>query len=467
MKCDRCESEATIHITEIRRGISSDRHLCEACAQMLLPAEESDYAAFLDLLPPKDAMKPTAEGEPTKGEMSMTAFRQQVFLVDLSTGERRVAGPRVGNSWRPVWSPDSRRLAMCHGTEELPSLAIVEPGSSQVWHFLDTTFSEPPSWAPDSRRIAFSHEDDGAHIVAADLEGGGTLRVPEAEDANDFLPSWSPTDDRLAFLSMPATEPGEPGPCSVDVARPGTDERRRLLTMRRMLVGTGWSADARFLAAAAAEDAPESAMPSAPIHTLYVLPGEGDPSSKPARITGCLTAAWVPCAAGFAAGPAILAILAAGAAARTVLIEAATRARKTLADDLVFPAGLVRASHLSPDGRTLAALRGIGTLRIALLDIVTGDVREIDPRGEVAWLGWRENGSRTLDGVPDEIGRPIFSLAALIRDRAGVRLDLFSPDGTPRTVTVFERSEFFDAPLLAISPDGRLAAVELHAPSGK
>ena len=39
MKCDKCEREATIHITEIRRGLSSDRHLCESCAEMLLPLE--------------------------------------------------------------------------------------------------------------------------------------------------------------------------------------------------------------------------------------------------------------------------------------------------------------------------------------------------------------------------------------------------------------------------------------------
>ena len=49
-------SSGQIHITEIRRGLSYERHLCETCAETLLPMEESDYAEYLDVLPPRDAL---------------------------------------------------------------------------------------------------------------------------------------------------------------------------------------------------------------------------------------------------------------------------------------------------------------------------------------------------------------------------------------------------------------------------
>ncbi len=445
MKCDRCDNEAVIHITEIRRGLSTDRHLCEKCAEALLPLEESDDSEFLDMLPPKGAEHPTSEGDPTRGEMGMTGVSQRVFLVDLATGERHAAGPRVADSWRPVWSPDSRRIAMCHGTENLPSLAVVETDSRQSWHFLDTTFSEPPSWSRDSHRIAFSHEDAGLHVVAADLDAGDVLRIDEEAQSQDFLPAWSPKDDRLAFVSVTVSEPGAPPTeCAVDIASPGTDERRRVMTSATPFVGVGWSADARFVGAASPEGE-EGESPSAATYTIRAARAEGE--ADPLVIGRCLTATWLPRAAGFSETPAVLAVIATGAVARTVLIDPESRKRRTIAEDLFFPAGLVRPTHLSADGRFFAALRGMGTVRIALLDLATGALAERDPRGEVAWLGWLPGGT---------------DLAALIRDASGVRLDVISPSGTSRTVTLFSRSEFFDTPSASISPDGRNIAVEVH-----
>jgi len=33
--CDRCENPATVHLTEIRNGKTSEKHLCENCARQL------------------------------------------------------------------------------------------------------------------------------------------------------------------------------------------------------------------------------------------------------------------------------------------------------------------------------------------------------------------------------------------------------------------------------------------------
>jgi hypothetical protein len=107
VNCDRCENEATIHITEIRRGLHSDRHLCETCADLLLPLEESDYADYLDILPPRHSTQVSDESPPTKDELEMTGIHQRVVVVDLATGECVPVGPRKGDSFSPVWSADS------------------------------------------------------------------------------------------------------------------------------------------------------------------------------------------------------------------------------------------------------------------------------------------------------------------------------------------------------------------------
>ena len=32
MTCDNCKRSATVHLTEIKSGIKTERHLCEECA---------------------------------------------------------------------------------------------------------------------------------------------------------------------------------------------------------------------------------------------------------------------------------------------------------------------------------------------------------------------------------------------------------------------------------------------------
>lgn len=41
MKCQTCPSPATLHITEIVKGIANEHHFCEECAQQYLSAAEA------------------------------------------------------------------------------------------------------------------------------------------------------------------------------------------------------------------------------------------------------------------------------------------------------------------------------------------------------------------------------------------------------------------------------------------
>jgi len=454
MNCDSCGNEATIHITEIRRGLPSERHLCEKCADMFLPLEESDYAAYLDILPPRHSTRVSDESGPTREELAMTGIRQRVVVVDLETGEGVSVGPEKGDSFSPVWSPDSKRLAMCHSVETLQSLVLVEPGRTWMRRFLRTTFSEPPSWSADGRRVCFSHPEEGGRIVlVGEADEGRILRLtPSSSWLDEFLPAWSPRGDRIALVSRSLKGPGdESADCTVLTMTPDGEKRLPLIALGSPLVTRlAWSADARFLAALSvpmSEGEPEEIMDLSG-GTLQLARSDALDAGTSVVPGNYLSLAWVGGAPG---GPFLLAAAySRDMTTAAVLIHPETRNLSTLAEDVVFPAGEVESSHLSADGRTLVALRRTREARIVLVDVDTGKTGEIEPKGEVAWLGWRPGRSE---------------IVALVRHDRGVRLESISPEGPRREVASFKRADFFDVPRLALSPDGTHAAVELHAPT--
>ena len=458
MNCDSCGNEAAIHITEIRRGISSERHLCEKCADMFLPLEESDYAGYLDILPPRHSTQVTGESGPTREELAMTGIHQRLVVVDLATGERVPVGPEKGDSFSPVWSPDSKRLAMCHSVETLQSLVLVEPGRTWMRRFLRATFAEPAGWSADGRRVCFSHpEEDGRIVLVGEAEEGRILRLtPAASWLDEFLPVWSPRGGRIAFVSRSMKGPGDDSAdCTVMTMTPDGEKRLPLITLSSPLVmRLAWSGDARFLAALSVsinEEEMEDIMDVSG-GTLHLAPSDAEDAGVRVVPGNYLSFAWVSRVVGAPGAPAVLAAARdrSGTTAAAVLICPETGKVSIVAEDVAFPAGEVESCHLSADGRTLATLRKERRdARIVLVDVETGESREIEPKGEVAWLGWRPGANE---------------IVALTRHDRGVRLEVISPEGARREVASFKREDFFDAPRLALSPDGKSAAVELHTP---
>jgi len=456
MNCDRCENEATIHITEIRRGLSYDRHLCEKCAEMLLPFEGTDDAKYLAFLPPKHSIASTdEEPEPTPEELKMTRIDRQVLVVDLRTGAFEPVGLHRGNSSLPVWSPDSKFLAMCHSTERYQSLVLVQPGKTWLRRFLHTTFDEPAGWSRDSRTVAFSHpEEEGAVVMTAEVATGRTHRLSAPPLVSESRPVWSPRDERIALASL-LVERGdtEASWCSVFTATLEPEKRRRLVTVRGSLVmDLGWSADARFVAVLTAPFSREveaGYFPEMGDSTLHVVRSDSEDASDTAVSGNYVGFSWVPRAAGVAERPMLLvnAVAADGVGASIVLIDPETREVHPIAEQAVLPNVEGRADYLSPDGKTLVARRRADDSRIVLIDLRTRATEEIEGRGEVIGLSWPP--------ARDEF-------AALTRSDAGASLEWLTPEGARREVVSFSRARFFDVPSMALSPDGNFAALEAH-----
>ncbi len=74
-QCDRCESPATVHLTEIRGGKKTERHLCESCAktQFHPPTGNGDIQKLLsDFDPHKIVARTVGERGPTCPECGLT-----------------------------------------------------------------------------------------------------------------------------------------------------------------------------------------------------------------------------------------------------------------------------------------------------------------------------------------------------------------------------------------------------------
>ncbi len=127
----------------------------------------------------------------------------ELAAIDGSGVRELVGGP---GSWsQPRWSPDGRRLVVvgrqggvarlylidAEGGDPRP-LSPTEPGLSQT----------DPDWSPDGRRIVHCLGDgQSAEVAVTEIEGGGATTVLTDNDTEDAAPAFSPSGDRIVFVS--------------------------------------------------------------------------------------------------------------------------------------------------------------------------------------------------------------------------------------------------------------------------
>ena len=139
------------------------------------------------------ASHPAIAGSLRRLVYSWGLINENIWRLDIRTGERKML---IGSTYRqgmPQYSPDGRKIAF----------QSTQSGNSEVWTcdadgsncLQITSFDGPscgaPQWSPDSRYLSLDSSAGGqaeVYVVAAD---GGKPRPITHHIANDVLSSWS------------------------------------------------------------------------------------------------------------------------------------------------------------------------------------------------------------------------------------------------------------------------------------
>lgn len=127
----------------------------------------------------------------------------QVAVLQLSSGKSTHLTTGPDAHFKPLWSPDSERLAVSTITARLK---CVDLQSRQV-HDLDE--GTDPSWAPDGQTLFYSRTErlDGAKVIDSDIyqigcDGSGKRRLTWEVGEHEAAAKLSPDGREMAFVSL-------------------------------------------------------------------------------------------------------------------------------------------------------------------------------------------------------------------------------------------------------------------------
>jgi TolB protein len=147
------------------------------------------------------------------------------------------------NGRQPDWSPDDRHIAFESATFP-QQIFVVDVGTGQTRQITNTPgHSRAPSWSPDGEQIVFMTEVGSYWQLAVVDVATGVHEVITSGSPDKRFPVWSPDGILIAYNTLTATG----GVDQIWTIEPDGDNARRLTTDGQNGRPT-WSPDGRFLA---------------------------------------------------------------------------------------------------------------------------------------------------------------------------------------------------------------------------
>ena len=133
--------------------------------------------------------------------VSFESREPQIFIQDLSTGERSLVSRFPGINGAPAWSPDGERLALTLSKDGNPELYILDLASRRLRRVtLNSSIDTEAVWSPDGSTLAFTSDRSGhAQVYTVEVAGGKPVRLT-FEGKYNARPRFSPDGSKLAFV---------------------------------------------------------------------------------------------------------------------------------------------------------------------------------------------------------------------------------------------------------------------------
>jgi Tol biopolymer transport system component len=170
-----------------------------------------------------------------------------IWVMPATGGSAKRITDIFNDARQPVWSPDGKTIAFFAYRDGGYDLWAISPDGSNQHQLTKGAFDDrEPVFSHDGTHIAFS-SDRGSplgsdiNIFVLDLRSG-EIRQLTRNPAEDTMPSWSPDDGRISFVST--RESGQ-GVWAVDA---NGGEERRLVTSGARIDAASWGPGGEVLA---------------------------------------------------------------------------------------------------------------------------------------------------------------------------------------------------------------------------
>lgn len=139
--------------------------------------------------------------------VSFERNRAEIYVIDVTTGQRQLITRFPGINGAPEWSPDGSKLAVVLSKDGSPNIYLLDVATKQLQQITrGLAIDTEPTWAPDGRTLYFTSNRGGKpQIYKVDLASRQIARVTFKGDYN-ARPKVTPDGKYLVMIHR--SQPG-------------------------------------------------------------------------------------------------------------------------------------------------------------------------------------------------------------------------------------------------------------------